>query len=296
MPPMTDTQSMAETRQYATGVFMLIAAGLILGAGGLTYRVLDTSDPWAVAFGRSLFFCIVLGIICLIRYGRRLPAQFIAAGLPGIFAGIGLSMAFTGYTAAMLSTTVADVMFILSAGPFYAAGLGWLILRESVSRRSILFMLVAFSGIMVMVGGGVGGGRLEGNIWALMASLGFAIAVVSIRFRPAVEMLPAALLGGFIALIPGWVLMSDAPLTTWDWQLFVVIGGVQLALGFVLITFGSRHVRAAETPLLLMTEIITAPLWAWAAVGETPSVSTLVGGGIVCFAVMAQAVMRLRES
>lgn len=274
---------------------MLIAAGLILGAGGLTYRVLDTADPWAVAFGRSLFFCIVLGIACLIRYGRRLPAQFIAAGLPGLVAGIGLSMAFTGYTAAMLSTTVADVMFILSAGPFYAAGLGWLILRESVSRRSILFMLIAFSGIMVMVGGGVGGGRLEGNIWALMASLGFAIAVVSIRFRPAVEMLPAALLGGAIALIPGWVLMSDAPLTAWDWQLFVIIGGVQLALGFVLITFGSRHVRAAETPLLLMTEIITAPLWAWAAVGETPSLSTLAGGSIVCFAVMAQAVMRLRE-
>ena len=281
---------------YGTGVTMLVTAGLILGSGGYTYRILDTTDPWTVAFGRSAFFCLTLGLICLLRYRGGLVRQFTAAGIPGLIAGIGLCGAFTGYTAGMLTTTVANVMFILSAGPFFAAALGWLILKEKVSRRAILFMLLALVGILTMVGGGIGGGRLIGNVWAITAALGFAVAVVAIRFRPSVEMLPAALIGGILSLIPGWILMQDiSQVTNHDWGLFAIIGGVQLTAGFVLVTFGSRHVRAAEVPLILMTEIITAPLWAWAAAGETPSDETLIGGAIVCVAVAGQAILRLKR-
>lgn len=280
---------------YGSGVMMLVVAGLILGGGGFTYRVLETTDPWAVAFGRSLFFCLSLGVICALRYRGDLLQRFRAAGLPGLVAGIGLACAFTGYTAGMLATTVANVMFILSAGPFFAAALGWLVLREHVSRRAIAFMLLAFCGIMVMVGGGIGGGRIEGNLWAILATLGFAIAVIAIRYRPTVEMLPAALLGGAIALVPGWLLQTDMSVSAHDWGMFVIIGGFQLTAGFVLVTFGSRHVRAAEVPLILMTEIVTAPLWAWAAAGEVPADETLIGGAIVILAVSGQAILRLRR-
>lgn len=292
---MRDGNAAGNPATYGTGVMMLVVAGLILGGGGFTYRVLDTTDPWAVAFGRSLFFCLSLGIICALRYRGDLLHRFRAAGLPGLVAGIGLAGAFTGYTAGMLTTTVANVMFILSAGPFFAAALGWLILRETVSKRAIAFMFLALCGILVMVGGSVGGGRMEGNLWAILATLGFAVAVIAIRCRPAAEMLPAALLGGAIALVPGWLFQTDMAITPHDWGMFVIIGGFQLTAGFVLVTFGSRHVRSAEVPLILMTEIVTAPLWAWAAAGEVPAEETLIGGAIVILAVSGQAVLRLRQ-
>ena len=44
-------------------------------------------------------------------------------------------------------------------------------------------------------------------------------------------------------------------------------------------------VAAARVPLLLMTEVVLAPLWVWIWPGETPSAATLVGGAVIIGAV-----------
>ena len=49
-------------------------------------------------------------------------------------------------------------------------------------------------------------------------------------------------------------------------------------------------VPVAEITLLMLLEVVAAPIWAWIGVGEVPAYLTLAGGTIVLIAVVVQAV------
>lgn len=63
-------------------------------------------------------------------------------------------------------------------------------------------------------------------------------------------------------------------------------GGGCLGLGLPLFTAAGKHVPAARTSLLLMSEIVLAPFWAWLVMSETPTIRTLAGGGIILLALV----------
>ena len=48
--------------------------------------------------------------------------------------------------------------------------------------------------------------------------------------------------------------------------------------------------------LVMLVEVVLAPLWVWLGVGETPSAGTLIGGAIVLAAVLAQTLSGLRAA
>jgi drug/metabolite transporter (DMT)-like permease len=75
----------------------------------------------------------------------------------------------------------------------------------------------------------------------------------------------------------------------------VISGGFALGLGLPLFNLGHRSVSAARIPLLLMTEVVLAPLWVWIWPGETPGVMTLLGGAVIMSAV-AWLMLRTRTS
>ena len=64
----------------------------------------------------------------------------------------------------------------------------------------------------------------------------------------------------------------------------------QIGLGLIFLTIGARLIPAAEVALITLLEIVLGPLWVWIALGEQPSATTLVGGGIVLAAVVIQTV------
>jgi len=76
----------------------------------------------------------------------------------------------------------------------------------------------------------------------------------------------------------------------------MALGAIQVGLGFILITLGSRSVPSAQVPLLALAETALAPLWVWLVVNETPARNTLVGGAIVLAAVAFQGIAGLRRS
>ena len=57
------------------------------------------------------------------------------------------------FIVALNHTTVANVLFMQAVAPIAAAVIAWLALREPVSRRTAVAMLVALGGVGLMVGG-----------------------------------------------------------------------------------------------------------------------------------------------
>ena len=66
-------------------------------------------------------------------------------------------------------------------------------------------------------------------------------------------------------------------------------GFFQIGFGFILITIGSQTTPAAVVGVLMLTESIFGPLWAWLFISEIPPVSVLVGGGIIFFSILLQS-------
>ena len=88
-----------------------------------------------------------------------------------------------------------------------------------------------------------------------------------------------------------------APLSvsTHDFLLCAAFGIVQNASGLALYTFASKRIPAAEATLLAALEVPFTPLWVFMFLGETPSIQTLVGGGIVLAALFLHIVFEFRR-
>ena len=74
-----------------------------------------------------------------------------------------------------------------------------------------------------------------------------------------------------------------------------LFGTVQFGLGLALLTVGGQMVSATENALLNTLETPLAIAWVWVCFGETPSVTSLLGGLIVLAAVVAQIGLRDRR-
>jgi drug/metabolite transporter, DME family len=284
--------------RYGTGVALVALAAVMWSTMGLLVRAIGPADAWTIVFWRSAGMVPVLLAVVAWRQGAVLR-PFASVGLPGVIGGLGLVAAFGGAITAFQITTVANAVFLFSASPFFAAVLGWLVLREPVRGATWGAIALAVAGMFLMVREGLGTGATAGNVAALVSALGFATFTVALRRGRLGDMLPATVLGGIFSMIAGAAVILGtggtlaAPLPVIGISAFM--GAGTLAAGLILYTLGSRVIPAAELTLLSMIEVLLAPLWVWLAFGETASAATFAGGAVVLAAVVLNALSGARR-
>ncbi len=60
-----------------------------------------------------------------------------------------------------------------------------------------------------------------------------------------------------------------------------LLGLIVLPVSFGLISLGPRYLPAPEVSLIVLLEAVIGPLWAWAFIGQIPTVTSLVGGVVI---------------
>lgn len=280
---------------YRRGIALVMLAGVFWSLGGILVRWVEAADGWQILFYRSTALAATLFCLLALRHRRRVLAHYRAAGWTAVVGGLCLGTGFTGWIFALLNTTVANGVFILGAAPLATAVLAWILLRERVAGATWISMAFAIVGIGVMVHGGIRAGALFGNLMALLAMLGFSGFAVAIRAGRAGDMLPTVCYAGLFAAIGAGLMAGDFAVSAGDLAICVAMGSLQIGFGLILFVTGSRHLPAAEIALLSLTEVILAPVWVWVGVGEVPSASTLLGGGIVLAAIAGRAALGLRR-
>ena len=284
---------------YRHGVFLVLFAGVCWSSMGLGIRFIETANVWQILFYRSLSLAPFLFLVIALRSGGK-PFQTIRkVGVAGVIGGVALVFAFTGGILAIQETTVANAMFLFAAAPFMAALLGLFILRERVRTATWWAMVVAITGIAVMVWEGISLGHMAGNIAALISALGFAVFTVTLRWRKVEDMMPTVFLAGvFAIIIAAAVCLSAGYSLVLPMQDILVAGSLgvfQVGAGMVIYTIGSRTVPAAELALLSMTEVVLGPFWVWLFLGETAGTFTLLGGVVLLAAIAGNALSGLRN-
>ena len=271
------------------GPLLILTGGFCLSWGGLILRTFESASIWQILFYRSIFFLWVLIAFILLTYGKKTFKKIKEAGVPGLIGGLFLSTNFVAYMYSMMETTVANVVFIISTQTVFLPIVAYIFLKEKISPRGYVAIMLAMIGVTLMIGDSLGTGSLKGNLAALTIPINFSVLVLIIRKYPKVDMIPAIFYAGIFSCLYGLFLLEDLSISTKDIWLSFLLGVPQLAFGFIFITIGSRTTPAVMVGLLMLMESIFAPIWVWLFYNEIPPISVLVGGMIILSAVVMKS-------
>ena len=271
------------------GYLLLLFGGFCLSWGGLIIRQFEEASVWGILLLRSIFFLIALIIFLLLTYKKDAIKIITDSGLPAVIGGFFLSLSFVAYTFGITSTSVANVVFIISTQTMFLAIFGYFFLKEKISLVGLISIFFAMLGIIVMVGDSIVSGSFFGNLVSLAIPINFTILVILIRKNPKLDMVPAIFYAGIFASIYGLVLSDTFNFSAHDILMGFFLGVPQLALGFICITIGSKTTKAVTVGILMLSETLCAPLWVWLFLNEIPPVSVFLGGFIIILAVIIKS-------
>ena len=270
------------------GPILIFLGACCLSFGGLIVKSFEGATLWQILFWRSIFFSIAVVIFLLITHKRNIFNSFYKSGFPGLIGGLILSLGYCGYVFAMYNTTVANTNFIIQTQTIFLAIFGYIFLKEKISKLTLFSIILAFIGIMLMVGNSLSPGQTSGNIAAFIMPISFATLILIVRKFPDIDMIPMQFVAGIGAIIIGYLFSTKIIISSHDIFLGFLAGFFQVGLGFIFITIGARSTPSALVGIIMLTEAVLGPLWAWLFANENPPLVVLYGGVIIISAVMLQ--------
>ena len=273
---------------------MLVAlSAIVFSLSGVLTKMTDT-DGWTIACWRGLIGGLAVLAYVELRRADTPRAEAFRLGPRGwLLASVG-SVASIAFIYAFKLTYVANVAVIYATAPFFAAGLAWLAMRETARGRTLVAGALSLLGVLIVVSGGLGSGKLPGDLLAVAMTLGNAVYIVLIRkfadvpvvWAGGASALQLFAIGAFIGA-PLDVSMRDSVL--------LVSFGLAFAGAVILWTEGTRLIPSAQSALLGTVEIPCATLLAWLVLSEFPPLVAIVGGAVILVAVLSHATLDYRQ-
>ena len=270
------------------GPLLVFFGAFSLSFGGLIIKSFEGATQWQILFWRTVFFLLVISIYLVVTYKKNIFKSFYDSGIPGFFGGLILSFGFCGYVFAMYNTTVANTNFIIQTQTIFLAIFGYFFLKEKISKTTLISIILAISGIILMVGNTLSLGQTIGNLAAFSMPISFAVLILVVRKYPNVDMVPSQFIAGIFALIIGYLMSGKINISYYDIFLGFLAGFFQLGFGFIFITIGAQRTPSAMVGIIMLTEAVFGPLWAWLFINEQPPTIVITGGTIVIIAVLLQ--------
>jgi len=271
------------------GSLLIFLGALCLSFGGIIVKSFEGATEWQILFWRQFFFAITVVIYLIFSYKKNFFSIFYKSGIPGFTAGLFLSLGFASYVFAMYYTTVANTLFIITTETIFLAFFGYIFLKEKISLITFISILLGMSGVLLIVGSSLriqSSEQFFGNIVAFVMPISFAILIIIIRKYPNVDMVPAQFTAGIFAALIGYFIAEKLLISPHDLFLAFLAGFFQIGFGFILITIGSRTTPAAVVGVLMLTEAVFGPFWAWLFINEIPPTTVIIGGSIIIFAIL----------
>ena len=278
---------------FPKGFVPVVAAGFCWSLGAIFIK--HMVDPYSYRLPylsfRGLSIAFVLLLYLFIKEGPAFVKNFAKLGKSGLIGACSLVMAFYGFVFSVTMTTAALALFMVALTPFIASIIGYIVLKETVRPRTIVSIVIAFTGVMVMVSEGTVGGTLWGGLVGFLSAVGFAVYSVTLRWRPETPKFTTSATAGLLCGLLSWliclVLGIEFQMPAININLSLVNGSV-LGLGFLLYSMGAKYLSAAEATVLAQLEVVGGVFWVWLpiiGINETPSATTLLGGIMILMAI-----------
>ena len=280
------------------GSILVLLGAICLSFGGTIVKSFEGATLWQILFWRQFFFILIVTFYLFITYKKNFFKTFYQSGIPGLVAGLFLGFGFASYVFAMYYTTVANTLFIITTETIFLAFFGYIFLKEKINLITFISILLGMSGVLLIVGSSLSIQTSEqffGNIVAFIMPISFAVLIIIVRKYPKTDMVPAQFTAGIMAAFIGFLVAGNLSVSTYDLFLGFLAGAFQIGFGFILITIGSQKTPAAVVGVLMLTEAVLGPIWAWLFINEIPPISVIIGGGIIIFAILFEFLFSKRK-
>ena len=270
----------------AAGILLVLGSTVPFALAGIFTRAIS-ADLWTTLAWRGVIGGGLILAYALWREGfRPLGGRgWCLACISGA-----ASVAFLG---AFRATHVANVALIYTIAPFVAAGIDRLWHREPVRPRVMAAAMLSLLGVVLVVGGGIGQGRLAGDALALLMTVLMAVTTILIRHFDGVPVLRAMAAAALPLGALGLAFGTPFAVTVRDAALLAGFG-CSWALATVLLTEGARRIPAAEAAFLGGADVPIAIAFAALFLDEWPPILTWTGGAIVMAAILWNAARDMR--
>ena len=244
-----------------------------------------------------IMYCFALVVVLSIKpkawqgllQHPQLWLLFLASGLTNV-----------GFNWAVSISDVVRVLILFYLMPAWAVLLAWLLLGERPTRAALLRLLLAFTGIMIVL--------LPSNTTSMASAAlhfsfadglalmgGFCFAFTNVLLKklnqtPSESRMFAmffggamlALLAGTAGITQGWVNALPAISGSWVW----LAAGLSLAflMGNVALQYGASRLRSSTTSVVMLSEVAFGSLSAIALGTAVVDTRTLVGGLLIILA------------
>lgn len=270
-------------------IFILLA-GLCWSLSGIGVRLIEDANVWQIVFYRSISMSLFLGGVVYYTTGQNPIKIALEKGAISWVCGFALVLSYVAGVYALQTTSVANTLLLFSTAPFQTAILARVFLGEIVRWRTWSAIGFSLVGVLIMVGGQDNQSHISGDLAALSAALGFAVFTISVRKGRTGNMLPAVFWSAILCL-PIMVLICLYTNTSLivgpkDASIALLLGIIQMGLGLLLFTLGSKTLPAAKMTLLALSEVFFAPLWVWLFLNERIPLQTLIGGSVILLTII----------
>ena len=205
-----------------------------------------------------------------------------------------------GFNWAVTVGDVVRVVLLFYLMPAWSVLLAWAVLGEKPTRASLLRLLLAMAGVLIVLKAPDSPWPVPQGIadWlALMGGVSFAATNVLLRkleYTPsAARMLAMFGGGGVLASAAALLGLAGGIVSAPVWALTWLPVALGLALAFLVsniaLQYGAARLAASTTALVMLTEILFASLSAAALGAAEFSPRTLLGGGLIVLAALLAA-------
>ncbi|WP_241249134.1 DMT family transporter [Rhodococcus sp. X156] len=272
------------------------AGATILGLTSILYE-LSATTPSTGAFFRCLYAVVPLGLLVLLR--RRRDGRPTTGGWSGAAVGagvfLGLDLLLWHHAINEIGAGLATVLISLQV--VFAAGLGYLVLRQRVSPRLWWCLPVLLLGV-ALVGGltvsGLAVTSLSGFVGAVVAAAAYAVYIVGVgaatrRARQSsgpmlVSTMATAVTVGLVGLWDGSLDLTP-PAAAHGWLVLLALDAQ--VLGWLLVSRASQRLPASSVAAGLVLQSTAALGFAALLLHQLPTTTQTVGAGLVLAAVTA---------
>jgi drug/metabolite transporter (DMT)-like permease len=268
-----------------TGYLEVSLAALIWGSIGVFVRFLNL-PVLVIVFYRVAFASLAgLAIISLLKLWSELflkpfPWRVIVMG------GI-LGFNWLAFFLAIKLTTIANAVILTYTAPLFIALLAPIILKESLEKVTIWALFLSFFGVVLILAPAsisLNLRQLSGILWGLASGFTYAVLVILVKpllkfYQPIFLMFLESFTATFI-LLP-FTFGLQYKLNFFALAVLVIMGILHTAIANILYLEGLRKLKAQIAGVLSYLDPLSASIFAFIFLKETPRLETFIGGVLI---------------
>lgn len=278
------------------GILIIFLGVFLVSFGGLTVKSFETENPWQILFWRQFFFSITIFIFLLTKYKRDIFKVLIKSSFVSLIMGCGLFFGFVGFVYSMLNTSVANVNFINTTQVIFLTIFSFIFLKEKINLITLISIIIAFIGIVIIFLNSLYVGDLKGNIIALAIPLCFAGVVIFVKKFPNCDLTLSGIIGSFFVMIYALFASEYIFISKHDFLLSIVAGVFQTGLPFIFLIIASKYISSSIIGLVMLLEALLGPAWAFIFIDDIPSINVFIGGSFILAGVTLKLYMSIYKN